>query len=121
MKAIVKSEFPKVMRLKTGDKTAVIKAPRTPVTQTRRFNTEAIRDTFVASPVEFADATFFTALVPKPKLVRLLINPVVVVSSPDIPIPVGPSRTATNFERIIAIIMLKTCTPPKREVALNIC
>jgi len=30
-------------------------------------------------------------------------------------------RLEINFERTIAIIILKTCTPPKREVAFTIC
>jgi hypothetical protein len=43
-----------------------------------------------------------------PKLVRLPIIPVVELSKPKTPIPVGPSHTAINFERIIEIIILKT-------------
>ena len=67
-----------------------------------------------------AAAISLTALVPKPKLVKLPMIPIVEVSKPIIPIPAGPNHTATNFDRIILIMILKTCTPPKMEVAFMI-
>jgi hypothetical protein len=48
------------------------------------------------------------ALVPSPKFVSPLIIPVVAVSMPDIPIPIGPSNTAINLDRTIEIIILTT-------------
>ena len=48
------------------------------------------------------------ALVPRPKFVSPLMIPVVAVNIPEIPIPIGPSNTAINLERIIDIIILIT-------------
>ena len=58
-----------------------------------------------SSFVAFDSEIFFTALVPNPKLVRAETKPVVEVSKPTTPIPDGPNNTATNFERIIEIII----------------
>ncbi len=55
--------------------------------------------------VAFDSEIFFTALVPNPKFVNAAIKPVVEVSNPTTPIPAGPNKTATNFERIIEIII----------------
>ena len=71
--------------------------------------------------VSLASEIFRTALVPNPKLVKLPTKLVVEVNNPDMPIPVGPNSTAMILERIMAIRILKTCTPPKSEVALKIC
>jgi hypothetical protein len=96
-------------------------APSKPVIHTRRLSTITMVAILLAFPVPWAPATFFTALVPNPKLVKPAINPVVEFNRLFIPIPVGPSNTAMIFERTTAIKILNTCTPPKREVALKIC
>ena len=99
----------------------VTKVPKTPVIQTKR----RIIDTVVAIWLESSDAaameTFLTALVPKPKFVIFPISPIVDNNNPAMPIPDGPSSTAINFERIIEMMILKTCTPPNMEVAFMIC
>jgi hypothetical protein len=71
-------------------------------------------------PPSFAAATSRIALVPRPKLVNPLTKPVVEVNSPAIPIPAGPSKTAINLVLIMDITILKTWTPPNRDVALKI-
>lgn len=71
--------------------------------------------------VSLASEIFRMALVPNPKLVKLPTRLVVDVNNSDMPIPVGPNNMAMILERIMEVKILKTCTPPKSEVALKIC
>jgi hypothetical protein len=70
--------------------------------------------------VLLASAIFRTALVPKPQFVKEDIKLVVNVNNPYIPMPLGPSNMAINFDRITPINILNTCTPPNREVAFKL-
>jgi hypothetical protein len=69
--------------------------------------------------VAYASEISLTALVPSPKHVAIDIKPVVDDSKPEIPIPSGPKRTATNFALIMEIRIEYTCTPPNNDVALR--
>jgi hypothetical protein len=110
-----------VSLLNVGAKINVSKSPKNPVIHTNRLNTVITFEIRPLSFVSLASEIFRTALVPNPQLVKLPTRLVVDVNNPDIPIPVGPNSTAMILERIMEIMMLKTCTPPKSEVALKIC
>ena len=94
----------------------VSKSPKTPVIHTNRLNTVITFEIRPLSFVSLASEIFLTALVPNPKLVKLPTRLVVDVNNPDMPIPVGPNSTAMILERIMAIMMLKTCTSPKGKL-----
>ena len=68
----------------------------------------------------FVFATLFTALVSKPKLVKLEIKPNDEVNNPKIPTPEEPTKTATTLFLIKETTILINCTEPRMVVALAI-
>jgi hypothetical protein len=62
----------------------------------------------------------FTALSATPSDVNVLIKFNPESNNPFKPIPAVPIRMATNLPRMSVINILKTCTPPKMEVAFMI-
>ena len=65
-------------------------------------------------------ASSLTALLSKPTLVKSRINFTVAVNKPKIPKPAGPIIMVTTLVLITDNRILKTCTPPKSEVAFII-
>jgi hypothetical protein len=120
MKPTAWSLDPNTILLSNGEKIIVNSIPNSPVTHRSFRNTVTVRDILALSSVSEATATFFIALVPSPKLVSEEIKPVVEINRLITPIPAGPNKRAITFERTIDIITLKTCTPPKMDVALKI-
>ena len=106
--------------LNTGEKAITANIPNNPVIQTKRRKAYTTLATRVLSPVPCASATLRTALDDKPKEVSCCTKPVAEVYNPWIPTPVGPKSTAINLDLITSIKILYTCTPPNKDVALNI-
>ena len=98
----------------------VIKAPRVPVIQIIFSRTDIISETLELSACVFCSDISLTALVSSPTFVKSPMIRSVEFKSPITPKPIGPTSRAIALERITEIKILKTCTPPKRDVAFII-